>query len=288
MILSFASEKYLHLVACALFIAALLSGPSSALGQYTTGSIANVRVTGGLADPAAAGNLFVMVCQDPFYPNGAEVANDHHFSYRDAHGNVWDSWYGTAEVPVKESGKTYGGPSQPAWWHWQVNAGGSPAAGNLFVSVYHNQEHWGYIDASGAVQDAWFGATPQYTWHLQQINTTPKKTGNNSKAPIAAGSLFVSEYNGQHHWGYIDQDGGVQDVWFDGNAGSPWSWQQINTTPKRTGNNSKAPTAAGSLFVSEYNGQHHWGYIGRDGGVQDVWFNGHTGNPWNLQQLNMK
>jgi hypothetical protein len=92
----------------------------------------------------------------------------------------------------------------------------------------------------------------------------------------------------------------VQDVWFNGQTGSPWNLQQLNTTKNKAGMNGKAPPAApGSLFVSVYNpkcpvstncapGQHHWGYIDQYGGLQDVWFNGQTGNPWNLQQLNMK
>jgi hypothetical protein len=38
--------------------------------------------------------------------------------------------------------------------------------GDLFVSVYVDQQHFTYRDGNGNLQDAWYG---DGSWHLQQI-----------------------------------------------------------------------------------------------------------------------
>ena len=46
---------------------------------------------------------------------------------------------------------------------------GPGAVGDLFVSVYNDQQHFTYRDQNGNLQDAWYGSG---NWHLQQINDT--------------------------------------------------------------------------------------------------------------------
>ncbi len=43
---------------------------------------------------------------------------------------------------------------------------GPAVAGDLFVTVYDNQQHFTYRDAKGNIQDCWYGGS----WNLQQIN----------------------------------------------------------------------------------------------------------------------
>jgi hypothetical protein len=79
-----------------------------------------------------------------------------------------------------------------------------PAASGLFVSVFHNQQHFAYLDATpgneGAIQDAWWDGDHKQ-WKLQQINM-PGQEGID--APPAAGGLFVSAFHNQQHFAYLD------------------------------------------------------------------------------------
>jgi hypothetical protein len=101
-------------------------------------------------------------------------------------------------------------------------------------------------------------------WYLQQINN-PDNQGTvipgeyiATSGPTVSGSsnLFVSVYNDQQHFAYIDNFGNIQDAWYDGSR-SQWNLQQIN------GNANGPPasstlTGPGALYVAVYNGQQHF------------------------------
>src|SRR5260370_1371685 len=131
----------------------------------------------------------------------------------------------------------------------------------VFVCVYGDQQHFTYLDGSGNIQDAWWG---EKQWHLQQINagagpTVPGEYVATPDAPPAGGDLFVSVYNDQQHFSYLDANGNIQDCWYDGRQ---WRLQQINagagpTVPGEYVATPDAPPAGGDLFVSVYNAPHH-------------------------------
>ena len=224
--------------------------------------------------PAAAGDLFVSVYK-----------GQQHFTYRDQNGNLQDAWHdwSTGLWNLQQINDANGAGASDSSTYIATPAATAPAAGGVFVSPFNDQHHFAYLDADGVIQDCWHdGSTGK--WNLQQIN---RGTG-----PAAAGDLFVSVYKGQQHFTYRDQNGNLQDAWHDWSTGL-WNLQQINdangagasdsstyiATPAAT-----AP-AAGGVFVSPFNDQHHFAYLDADGVIQDCWHDGSTGK-WNLQQIN--
>jgi hypothetical protein len=160
------------------------------------------------------------------------------------------------------------------WSSQKINNGavssGPGAVGDIgykvFVCVYNDQQHFSYRDGSGNLQDVWWG---EKQWHLQQINegAGPAVAGEyvaTPGAPAAAGDLFVSVYNDQQHFSYLDAKGNIQDAWWDGRQ---WHLQKINNGGMTTG-----PSAAGGLFVCVYNRQHHFAYRDADGNIWDSWW----------------
>jgi len=224
------------------------------------------------ATAAAVGGLFVC----PF--------NDQdHFAYLDVNGRIQDCWYdGTANQwnlqQINGASPTVAG--EP------VVTNGPAVAGDLFVSVSNDQQHFTYRDANGNIQDCWYGGG----WHLQQINagsgaTVPGEFVATAQATApAVGGLFVCPFNDQDHVAYLDANGNIQDCWYDGS----WHLQQINgATPTVAGEPvmTDGPAVAGDLFVSVYDNQQHFTYRDVKGNLQDCWYNGADGQ-WNLQQIN--
>ena len=167
--------------------------------------------------------------------------------------------------------------------------------GDLFVSVYNDQQHFAYRDANGNIQDVWYGTGG---WKLQQINNANGHGGSVAgdtyiacpqATAAAVGDLFVSVYNDQQHFAYRDANGNIQDVWY-GTGG--WKLQQINNANGHGGSVAgdtyiacpqATAAAVGDLFVSVYNDQQHFAYRDANGNIQDVWYG--TGG-WKLQQIN--
>ena len=175
-------------------------------------------------------------------------------------------------------------------WSVEQRLGGSASTGitavlvpfavgrGLFVSVFEDQQHFTYRDASAQLQDAWLGCGE---WNLQQLSDGAAAVSGEYVIPTpgpmpAPGSPFVSVYDDQQHFTYRDGNGNVQDAWRDA---SGWHLQQINHAD---GKGATAP-AVGGLFVSAHNNEHHFAYLDAHGGIQDVWFDG---NDWHLQQIN--
>ena len=232
--------------------------------------------------PAVAGDLFVSVY------NGQQ-----HFTYRDQNGNLQDAWYGGGAWHLQQINDANGAGATVPGEYIATPQATAPATGGVFVCSYNDQDHFAYLDANGNIQDCWYdGSTGK--WNLQQINrgngpTVPAEYVA-TNGPAVAGDLFVSVYNGQQHFTYLDQNGNLQDAWYGGGA---WHLQQINdangagatvpgeyiATPQAT-----AP-ATGGVFVCSYNDQDHFAYLDANGNIQDCWYDGSTGK-WNLQQIN--
>ncbi len=98
--------------------------------------------------------------------------------------------------------------------------------------------------------------------------------------------LFVSVYNNQQHFTYLDANGNLQDCWYGGG----WNLQQINNANGSGATVAGEPVAAaqataaaaGGFFVCQYNNQDHFAYLDVNGNIQDCWYDG----SWNLQQIN--
>jgi hypothetical protein len=222
------------------------------------------------------GDLFVSVYQ-----------NQQHFAYRQGDGRILDAWYDGNNWRLQQINLGGAGGAIPPGLTDFVMTGGPAAAGDLFVSVYGDQQHFTYRDMRGNIQDCWYGGS----WHLQQINNA-----NGARATVpgeyiaspqaiapAVGGLFVCPYFDQHHFAYLDSNGGIWDAWYDGNN---WNLQLINIGepggPARQGFVTSGPAAAGDLFVSVYSDQQHFTYRDVRGNIQDCWY----GGSWHLQQIN--
>ena len=161
---------------------------------WTSQKINNSIVSSG---PSAVGDIGhkVFVC----------AYNDQqHFSYLDGSGNIQDVWWGGNQWHLQQI-NAGAGPTVPGEYVCTPDA--PAAAGDLFVSVYLDQQHFSYLDGSGNIQDVWWGGRQ---WRLQKINNEGMTTG-----PTAAGGLFVCVYNRQHHLAYRDADGNIWDSWWD-------------------------------------------------------------------------
>ena len=111
------------------------------------------------------------------------------------------------------------------------------AVGDLFVSVYNDQQHFAYRDANGNIQDVWYGTGG---WKLQQINNANGHGGSVAgdtyiacpqATAAAVGDLFVSVYNDQQHFAYRDANGNIGKTCGTARAGGSCS---RSTTPTGT------------------------------------------------------
>jgi hypothetical protein len=233
-------------------------------GVWSDRSSWNVRQINDPNDnaPTVPGNLFVSV-----------FTNQQHFVYQDVNGNLQDVWYvgNVRNLQQINNGGVTNGPAS------------IPTAG-LFVSVYSDQQHFAYIDTNENMQDAWYDGS-QSQWNLQQINNKPNATIQGEYVatdgpPVLTGPApYVSVYENQQHFAYLDANSNIQDAWYDGGANPPkWNLQQINNGPNnasipgepiRTG----GPPAyrLGNLFVSVFTNQQHFTYIDEWGKIHDAW-----------------
>jgi hypothetical protein len=184
------------------------------------------------------------------------VSNQQHFTYPDAEGRIWDSWYDG---------------------HWnlqQINAvggltpAGPAAVGDPFASVYGSQQHIFYRDARGAVHDSFFDGH----WNLQQINAAGLSGAGLTDGPAAVSDPFASVLgNQQQHVGYRDRVGTIFDSFYDG-ATRQWNLQQINAAGGLTPG---GPAAVGGPFIWTVFGdspQQHFTYRDDKGRIWDSWF----------------
>jgi len=236
-------------------------------------SLRQINATGGLTPggPAAAGGPFLWVY-------GAQL----HFTYYDANGTIWDSWFDS---------------SSDNWYLQQINTPsgvttvgqttGVAAASEPFVCVFDQQQHVAYRDMNGTVWDAWYDS-PSNNWYLQQINATGGLTPN---GPASVGQPFLWVYNQQQHFTYYDANGTIWDSWYDSSSNG-WSLQQINTPAGvSTLGHTNGLAAASEPFVCVFNQRQHFVY--RDNGSEnswhpnlwDAWYDP-SSSQWNIQLIN--
>jgi hypothetical protein len=228
-----------------------------------------------LMGPAPSGNP-LNASTSAFDVFASVYNNQQHFMYRDTNGNIQDVWYdGSGGWQLQQLTGT-----SPTLGNEPVVTNGPGAVGNIFVSVYGNQQHVMYRDANDNVQDAWYDGNH---WNLQQLTETLPVVHREpvvAHGPAALGDVFVSVYGNQQHVMYRDTQNNLQDVWYDGRQ---WQLQQLTGVSQNEPVVGHGPAALGDVFVSVYGGQQH--VIYRDNAnnnVQDVWYDG---NQWSLQRL---
>jgi CubicO group peptidase (beta-lactamase class C family) len=203
---------------------------------------------------------------DPFV---SVFGQQQHFAYRGADGALWDAWFN--------------GPDG-AWTAQQITAGiagitaGPPPAGDPFVFVFGQQQHFVYPDSFGVLWDAWFDSGDG-SWKLQQINAGGRTTSPLITDTIGAGVVFANSMGRQQHIAYCDEVGAIWDAWYDSGT-NIWSQQRINA-----GGQTNGPAAVSGPFISVFGQQMHFAYQDAVGGIWDPWYDAGN-NTWNLQLIN--
>ncbi len=231
-------------------------------------------------------------------------ADQQHFVYLAANGEIWDAFY----CP---------GCSGDKWRLQKINSGGAapnapPAASAPFVNVYsgHNQQHFAYLATNengrnGEIWDAFY--CPDCSgnkWQSQQINCGKKSSCVNKSSsavtdgPSAVAGPFINTYTeaDQQHFVYLAANGEIWDAFYcPGCSGDKWRLQKINSD----GAAPNAPPAASAPFVNVYSGhnQQHFAYLAtneegrncendRNGEIWDAFYCPDcSGIKWQLQQI---
>jgi hypothetical protein len=160
-----------------------------------------------------------------------------------------------------------------SWHHSDLTqATGAPAAaaGSVvdgYPTGFNNQQHVNYIGSDGHVHELFFDKS----WHHNDLTQA-------AGAPPAAsgGGLdgYATSYDNQQHVNFVGTDGHIHELWFDN------AWHHNDLTVA-----TKAPLAwPGSRidgYETAYDRQQHVNFIGSDGHVHELWFNG----SWNQNDL---
>jgi len=170
----------------------------------------------------------------------------------------------------------------------KINAGGNTigavAIASPFVSVFNEQQHFGYLDGSGRIWDSWYNPS-RNSWNLQQINA-----GGRTQGPTAVAGPSIGVYQNQQHFAYLDGKGAIWDSWYDGGK-NVWNLQQLNLGGRTSGPAAK-PGVQGkelgpvSVWVDPSNSQQHFTYLGTDSAVYDAFWDSNA-NQWKLQKISV-
>lgn len=209
---------------------------------------------GGLtAAPLAAGPVAATAVPSP----GAGGSH-YHFTYRDPEGGIQDLWYARRE-------------EKDRWFALTLNGNGATqaplAAGDPSGCFDQGTYLVVYRDRQGGVQALAAAPPSGEAWRAELLNLDGR-TG----APPAAGEPVQMQIQGRRHVVYRDQDGGLQDLWFD----QGWRVRALNL-----GGLTGGPAAAGDPTGLEQGAVTHVIYRDRKDQLQDVRFEGH----WGVEQL---
>jgi len=160
-------------------------------------------------------------------------------------------------------------------------SGGPNAAADAFVSVYHEQQHFGYRDQAGIIWDAWYDGSG--SWNLQQING-----GGRTNGPTAFAGPFIGVFHDQQHFAYLDRAGVIWDAWYDG-SGS-WNLQQIPLGGYLAliEHFPDSPPPFVSIWNDPTDTQQHFTYLDRERSISDAFWDSDPplAQPhWNRQRL---
>jgi hypothetical protein len=244
--------------------------------------------------PGAGGAAFVCT-----------FGNQQHFTYLDNNSNLQDCWYDDDDNQWNLQQINGGaGPTVPGEYVACPQAPAAPTInpGPQFVCTFGNQQHFTYLDYNNNLQDCWYDGDADQ-WNLQQINnatgqpTVPGEYVACPQATVAATAIyFVSTFGNQQHFTFLDNNGNLQDCWYDGDA-NQWNLQQINggqpplgygvlSVPGEFVACPQSPAVDYFPFsVCTFGNQQHFTYLDGNFNLQDCWYDG-GGNQWDLQQIN--
>jgi hypothetical protein len=226
----------------------------------------------------------------------SDFFDQQHFVYTDSAGNIWDSFYVRSQDKWRCAQINTGWqPANPTPGDCrQVKTGTRPAVGNVFVSVFHDQQHFVYRDSAGNIWDSFY-VRSQDKWRCAQINTgwgepTTPTPGDCQQVMTgthpAVGNVFVSVFGeaDQQHFVYTDSAGNIWDSLFRRrvNGDGTWRQQQLNgcTFPRDNPMDltpDEAPCNAINKIVPGYL-QAFDATPGRDQQLRELWNSGDTPN----------
>ncbi len=192
--------------------------------------------------------------------------NQQHVNYLDADGNVHELYYDGS-----------------SWQHNNLTAlaSGSPPAAvpgsplDGYQTTFNDQQHVNYLDADGNVHELYYDGS---SW--QHNNLTALASGSPPAAvPGSPLDGYQTTFNDQQHVNYLDADGNVHELYYDGS-----SWQHNNLTALAA-----APAAMpGSRldgYQTAYNSQQHVNYLDVYGNVHELYYDGSSWQHNNLTAL---
>jgi hypothetical protein len=202
-----------------------------------------------------------------------------HIAYRDQDGVIWDSWYDG------EGG-----------WHLQKINGldgetnGPVAIAGPFIGVFHDQQHFVYLDKTGIIWDSWYDGNGN--WKLQEINFL----GSNDPsvfidtrpgAPLPVVAVWTDGSNSQQHFTYLSDVEDLRDIFWDGYEPSDWGGLLIHISAHWTRQTfvDAGVKPGSSPVVGVFGNQQHVVYLeDSTGTLVDHWYDGDSN--WNVQKIN--
>jgi hypothetical protein len=153
-----------------------------------------------------------------------------------------------------------------AWKHNDLSAmagataaaPGSPLDG--YATSFNQQQHVNYIGTDGHVHELVYDGA----WKHNDLTTT---AGASFPAPGSPLDGYSTEFNQQQHVNYIGTDGHVHELVYDG----AWKHNDLSATAGAPAVASGSPLDG---YPTSYNQQQHVNYIGTDGHVYELFYDG--------------
>jgi hypothetical protein len=201
-----------------------------------------------------------------------------HIAYRDKDGLIWDSWYdGESQWRLQRINGVDGTTNGPA------------AVAGPFIGVFHDQQHFVYLDKSGIIWDSWYDG--QGNWKLQEINFLSSGDlrafiDSRPGAPLPVVAVWNDGSDSQQHFTYLTDDPQeFSDIfWVSGQSdwggllihiGDQWLRQTFVDTDVKPGS---------SPVVGVFGNQQHVVYVEDfTGSLVDHWYDGES--QWNVQRI---
>jgi hypothetical protein len=195
---------------------------NNAGGRGPTSGVESICCPGATAQ-AAMNGLYVSSFND-----------QQHFAYQDTKRTIQDVWWNGSDNKWSVQQIT-GGATTVAGEYCACDSAPPPGeGGDLVIGVYNKQQHFIYGAANGNIHDVWWSGDTN-KWSYQQINNANGGGASVRGTPICYtgataalnGKIVVNQYTNQQHIAYLDHNGGIQDVWWDGDK-NVWNLQQLN------------------------------------------------------------
>jgi hypothetical protein len=130
-----------------------------------------------------------------------------------------------------------------------------------FATSFNQHQHVVYMGTDNHIHELWYDDA----WHHNDLSVA----GATQVLPRAGTPLdgYATEFNRQQHVNYIGVDNHVHELWYD----TGWHAEDLTRA-------AKAPNAAGGSalagYATEFNHQQHVDFIGTDGHVHELWYDG--------------